>query len=756
MAKVPGIGPIVSKVVKAATRAATKAIKKEEPRIAPKMAAARPKVVAPSVKPSVVTPSTPVVRSTAPTRSPFVSAAVPETRLIVPSAAPAVRPSLIVPAASRTARSAETQAAMQAERIAAEEALAASRAAQAQARTFGQPTRNLAPEPAPTTGFSNRYMNLTDRELAAQNLADNRIVNMAEQAAPAATFVAPRVAEAAPAAVETAVEAAAKTTRKVPTRAILEAAGITAPQALQAVAGQDQEVPGWLQTAANVAQIAAGGSLARRGFGKNSLLNADTRAAFRNASALGKAKTLATKAALPVFGAYQVKSGAKDMFTGGAKAPTAPAAEALAPTTQEPVLPPLGGGADTTTDAGLSAEQETRNAIEAAISNLETGNGTKEDADTVAAGQTSVLEQAVTDAMAGLEAAYGGAAGIDSALAAGDPILAQQLAGIDADYQAGMMQIQANYAGALGQVAGYQAQADALMRDVAAQQMAGFEAAAGGLEGMVPSTGVAADQAAAAGVSNTALGGAGITGAALARGLAGAASAQAAADRLRVGTDLQGQLATGRLTQADLASGLARAAAGEKAAARAESAKRDAEARAAERAQKRADAQRLAELKYQAALDKQASADKKAQAEEDRKQRIAELKMNAELDLAMKIAGMTAEERAAYKGSTAGSKKFTVPSWYGKADTRDASTPVKVAGYTGGQITVGEVQNMTDLLDSYMQDPRATNPSTSFSYWADKYAALDPDALAILRSTKRPASASAMYKSLFGGATPTK
>jgi hypothetical protein len=261
-------------------------------------------------------------------------------------------------------------------------------------------------------------------------------------------------------------------------------------------------------------------------------------------------------------------------------------------------------------------------------------------------------------------------------------------------------------------------------------------------------------QAAAAGVSDTALGGAGITGAALSRGLAGAASVQAAADRLRLGTDLSGQLATGRLTQADLEAGLARAAVGEKAVARTESAKRESAARELAKQQKREDAVRIAELKYQAAIDKQTEATRKAENDASRKDRIAELKMNAEINLAMKIAGMTPAERAAYKGSTAGSKNFIAPSWYGKRDSRDPSKglPIEVPSQTN--VTVATVARAHDQLDYQLQQPEAQDPTTAFGVWTDFFDKAGPDARAIYAATGRPQSAGEMTKQIFS--TPKK
>ena len=162
---------------------------------------------------------------------------------------------------------------------------------------------------------------------------------------------------------------------------------------------------------------------------------------------------------------------------------------------------------------------------------------------------------------------------------------------------------------------------------------------------------------------------------------------------------------------------------------------------------------RAAELKYQAALDAKAAEERKEEREADRKARIAELKANAEIDLAMKLASMTPAERAAYKGSAAGSKTFKVPTWYGKRDSRDSATPINVAGSTV-PVTVGSAARVQDLMDAQLQQPEAQDPTTALAVWADFYNKIGPEALAIYKATGRPDSASAMVKQIFG--TPKK
>lgn len=724
------LGKTIGEGVTAAGKAIAKAVKKESPRVkqkvTPKMKAPAPKRAA-TPRPVAAQP-TPVRPMTPAKPSPFTP-----VQPIAPKA-------LVIPP-SRNVRTPEQQVTMAAARGATPPV---------QPRAFGTPSRvrETAPTtPTPIGGPSPYAIDGEDVGTAA--------LRQGGFASTAVTPPAPRVlAETAEEAVTPAVaEEAARAGRRFLTGQTAFNVAAFAPSAGVTIAeGQGVEVPTWLKTAANIGLLAGSAGLVRKA---RPLLSAPGRAQIKNLPGkLPKARAIAAGTVLPAIGATTAGLAAKSIFT----PPAAAEAEAALPeelVTGPSVLAPLGGEAVVTPglEAGITAEQQVQDIIDSAIGKLESGQGTVDDANTVASGQKSVLDNAADQAMAALEQAYGGTDAVNTAVAAGDPILLQQLAGIDADYKAGMLQIQANYAGALGQVEGYQAQADALLKDVAAKQMAGFEAAAGGLEAMSPGVGLTGPQAAAAGVSDTALGGAGITGAALARGLAGAASSQAAADRLRLGTDLAGQLATGRLAQADLETALSRAALGEKAAARTESAQRESEARTLAAQQKRADAIRISELKYQAALDKQAEAVRKAENEAARKQRIAELKMNAELDLAKSIANMTPEELAAFRGSAA-NKGVKTPSWYGKPIVGDINQAVKVPGHSLGTATIGDIQNANDVLDAALQDPKAMDPTLAFKYWAGVYDKYDKDTIALLTKGGRPNSASAMVKTLFS--TPAK
>jgi hypothetical protein len=278
---------------------------------------------------------------------------------------------------------------------------------------------------------------------------------------------------------------------------------------------------------------------------------------------------------------------------------------------------------------------------------------------------------------------------------------------------------------------------------------ASFEAAAGGLEGMSPSSGMSAAQANAAGVSDTALGGAGVTGAALARGLSGAAQAASIADQFALGTSLGDQLASGRMTQADVQAALSREALGAKGEARTASAQRQYEDRVRKQAQAREDRQRVADIKYQRALDKESQKIRKQEIADDRKYKVAETKASIERDLALKVAGMTPAERADYLGKTS-SKKMKVPGWVGNRDPRSGDTLVDIKLPSQTKATVTMVNQALDIMDAQLQNADARNKDKALTFWSKFFTeTVGPDAIAIYEAKGRPSTASAMVKSLF-------
>ena len=103
----------------------------------------------------------------------------------------------------------------------------------------------------------------------------------------------------------------------------------------------------------------------------------------------------------------------------------------------------------------------------------------------------------------------------------------------------------------MAQIQGYQTQASGLLSDVAKAQAADFERASGGLQAMQAPTGMSVEEASAIGLSPESVGGGGITGAALARGLGASSASQLAAEQVNLGTTLGDQLATGAMDQAD-------------------------------------------------------------------------------------------------------------------------------------------------------------------------------------------------------------
>ena len=151
----------------------------------------------------------------------------------------------------------------------------------------------------------------------------------------------------------------------------------------------------------------------------------------------------------------------------------------------------------------------------------------------------------------------GGVQGVVDKVNAGDPILTAQLESIQQEYEIAQQEIKANYAAAMAQIQGYQTQASGVLSDVAKAQQQDFATASGGLQAMQPGTGMTPTEASAAGLSSTAIGGGGITGAALARGLGASSASQLAAQQVNLGTTLNDQLASGALDQADYLNSLA-------------------------------------------------------------------------------------------------------------------------------------------------------------------------------------------------------
>ena len=147
--------------------------------------------------------------------------------------------------------------------------------------------------------------------------------------------------------------------------------------------------------------------------------------------------------------------------------------------------------------------------------------------------------------------ANGGAQATVDKVNAGDPLLTAQLESIQQEYEVAKEEIKANYAAAMEQIKGYQTQATGILSDVAKAQAADFERASGGLQAMQAPTGMSTEEASAIGLSPESVGGGGITGAALARGLGASSASQLAAEQVNLGTTLGDQLATGAIDQAD-------------------------------------------------------------------------------------------------------------------------------------------------------------------------------------------------------------
>ena len=169
------------------------------------------------------------------------------------------------------------------------------------------------------------------------------------------------------------------------------------------------------------------------------------------------------------------------------------------------------------------------------------------------------LNANLEQSLQGLINAYGSRREVQKAVQEQDPILLQELAAIDAQYNLALNDIQSNYSSALASAERTQQQANQLLSQTTSQMLGGFENIAGGLQGIG--------------------GGVNISTAALARGLSGAAGAEAGARQFETGVDLLGDIAGARMAQARSQSDLAMMRAASQSQAQRSSAVREAERR---------------------------------------------------------------------------------------------------------------------------------------------------------------------------------
>ena len=159
-----------------------------------------------------------------------------------------------------------------------------------------------------------------------------------------------------------------------------------------------------------------------------------------------------------------------------------------------------------------------------------------EDIDISANAEIQKLNTTLQSQLDNLIKAYGSKREVQKAVQQEDPILLQELASIDAQYNLSLNDIQSSYTNALADAQRTQQLTDELLSKTTQQMTGGFEQIAGGLQGG---------------------GGADVSTAALLRGLSGAGAAGAAARQFETGVDLLGNIAGGRMSQARSESDLA-------------------------------------------------------------------------------------------------------------------------------------------------------------------------------------------------------
>ena len=364
------------------------------------------------------------------------------------------------------------------------------------------------------------------------------------------------------------------------------------------------------------------------------------------------------------------------------------------------------------------------------------------------------LNAQTQQAMNDLIANYGSAQNMTNSLAQGDQALAANLEYIRSQYEMGTNIINQAYDTARQQIQGYQTQGSQLMANTAAAQQAAIGQAAGGLATFSPGTMLTPEQGNAAGLSDTALGGAGITGSSLVNALGGVAQAQNAAATLGLGSSLNNQLANTALDRASTLAKLQQDALYESSSAVASDAKTKAQNAQQNAIYDKQNAIDLANKVYETRID---AINNQANNKAD----LAKIAADAANKKATILANLTPAEYKAYTGISAKSN-FKSPSWYGTVISGDPMAKTKVS-YNDSKgspqkATVNEVQSILDTVYALMNEPEATDPETAFGTWTlfyNKYKSQDPAFLPTLAARKMPTTASEMVKTLWPS-TPKK
>lgn len=386
-----------------------------------------------------------------------------------------------------------------------------------------------------------------------------------------------------------------------------------------------------------------------------------------------------------------------------------------------------------TADTGAGSETTTTEGVQIPKGGVvgPQAEGVPETAEDDAQTQIDAIDAAFQSAVDQIMQSYGGVEEALRALDSGDPYLAQALASLDSQYRQAQAAVAAEYSAAIGDIAGYQEQVDALMQEVASQQAADFEAAAGGLENMAvgvdPAT---AALAAEAGISDTAVGGGAVTGAGLARGLAGAASAAGAAERIRTGSELAGLVAATRQEAAAQQAGLS---------------------------------QNYLSQRYQAEVESAMAEAERRQAIEDaliqNKLEMGQALSQIELQRAQQLGALSPQDFAAASGTT---RQLPTPKWFGGKleGAFDAPVPELPQVYFEDEagrlaprdVQVGEVNALLDQLYGASSGARELynqgRKSEAYTYLTEFYGKVPtPEWFTYLGV---PATAYETYTQLFG------
>lgn len=368
------------------------------------------------------------------------------------------------------------------------------------------------------------------------------------------------------------------------------------------------------------------------------------------------------------------------------------------------------------------------------------------------------VDDATTKQLNDLIKQYGDINKMYDSLVTGDPALEANLASIENQYKSSSAIISNAYDVATKQITGSTEAFSNQMKSAGEAQMAANALAAGGLSATVAPTGLTGEQANAAGISDTAVGGAAITGSALVSALGGVGQSQQIADQLQLGSQSTDSLQQVALDKAYAQTVLEQNKLDAVTTAQLNDIKTRAEQKKTATIYKANNLTNLADKVYatkaaQAAAKKQQAVD------------IAKIKADAASTKAKYLLAMSKDEYQAFTGIKANSNLNPNPSFVvakplvgkdakGKI-TKDPSAVIDVSYVNKNgdpvKLTVAQANTIIASVNASLQDPQALSPDTALKYWTIFYKENQstPGFIDVLNKMKYPVSPQAMVNALY-------